>query len=354
MSSIHQANSEELTNWDQAIVRNPDGGNILQTKAYGDFKAGHKWPAHYAVADLKDGTRLQLVFLTRKVLGFGELWYLPKGPGVKDLAQLKELIELVRDYVKDKNVFMVKIEPDLLMSDAPQAKLEKLGLKKSKFNLQWNQATTLVDLSPSEEDIMAGFKQKTRYNIRLSERKGVVVSPVELSKDNMATMYGLLKATQGRAGFYMRSQDYLEDFWQAYGSAGMGQLFFATHEGDVLAGLYALYLGGKGLYKDGGSTRVKTNLMAPYLMQWEVMKWLKQRGVVEYDLHGMPPQDQLSNPDHPLAGLVQFKSGFNPELTEYVGVYNLPIDQSKYDKWTKYGERIATTYSFKVKKELFY
>lgn len=351
---MHQATINELNTWDNDIISNPDGGNILQTKAYGDFKSAHKWPAHYAIAELKDGTKVQVVFLTRKVAGLGELWYAPKGPGVKDLAQLEEFIAQVRAYVASKNVFMVKIEPDLLMTDAPKAKLEKLGLEKSKFNLQWNQATTLVDLSPSEDDIIASFKQKTRYNIRLAARKGVEVRAVDLTKDNMATMYRLLKATQGRNGFYMRSQKYLEDFWQAYTDAGMGQLFFAMHEGEVLAGLYALYLGRKGLYKDGGSKRAKTNLMAPYLMQWEVMKWLKERGVEEYDLHGMPPKDQLENPEHPLAGLVQFKSGFNPELTEYVGVYNLPIDQVKYDKWTKYGERLATTYSFKVKKELYY
>ncbi len=351
---MRTATEQELASWDEQIVHNPDDGNVLQTKAYGEFKAVHSWPAHYAVAELSDGSTLQIAFLTRKVPGLGELWYTPKGPGVKSLAQLKEFIDQVRTYVTDKNVFMVKVEPDLLIADAPKAKLENLGLVKSQFNLQWNQATTLVDLGPSEDEILAGFKQKTRYNIRLAARKGVEVAPVELSPKNMATMYGLLKATQERNGFYMRSQSYLEGFWQAYAKAGMGQLFFATHEGEVLSGLFALYLGKKGLYKDGGSTRAKANLMAPYVMQWEVMKWLKARGVVEYDLHGMPPKAELENPNHPLAGLVQFKSGFNPEVTEYVGVYNLPIDQRKYARWTKYGERIVSTYSFKVKKELYY
>ncbi len=351
---MQQATIDQLRAWDKDIINNPDGGNILQTRAYGDFKAAHSWPAHYAVATLKDGTQVKVAFLTRKVPVLGEIWYTPKGPGVKSLAQLKEFVVQLREYVKNKGVFMVKIEPDLLMADAPREKLEKLGLVKSRFNLQWNQSTTLVDLRSSEDDIIAGFKQKTRYNIRLSARKGVTVRPVELTKENMHTMYGLLKATQGRAGFYMRSQEYLEEFWQAYGEAGMGQLFLATHEGDVLAGLYVIYLGKKGLYKDGGSTRIKTNLMAPYVMQWEVMKWLKARGVEEYDLHGMPPASELANPNHPLASLVQFKSGFNSELTEYVGVYNLPIDQAKYDRWAKYGERLMTTYSFKVKKELFY
>ena len=351
---MRAATEQELASWDEQIVHNPDGGNVLQTKAYGEFKAAHSWPAHYAVVELSDGSTLQVAFLTRKVPGLGELWYTPKGPGVKDLDQLKEFIDQVRTYVADKNVFMVKVEPDLLIADAPKAKLEKLGLVKSQFNLQWNQATTLVDLSVSEDEILAGFKQKTRYNIRLAARKGVEVAPVELSPENMATMYGLLKATQERNGFHMRSQSYLEGFWQAYVGAGMGQLFFATHEGEVLSGLFALYLGKKGLYKDGGSTRSKANLMAPYAMQWEVMKWLKARGVVEYDLHGMPPKAELENPNHPLAGLVQFKSGFNTEVTEYVGVYNLPIDQRKYARWTKYGERIVSTYSFKVKKELYY
>lgn len=354
MAGMRQATEQELTTWDADIVKNPDGGNVLQTQAYGDFKAAYKWPAHYAICELTDGTRLEVVFLTRAVPLLGEIWYTPKGPGVSSVAQLKEFVKHTKEYVQGKNVFMVKVEPDLLIGDAPREKVGKIGLIKSKFNLQWNQSTTLVDLTPSEDDILASFKQKTRYNIRLSARKGVTVRPVELTKENMATMYGLLKATQERAGFYMRGQSYLEDFWQAYGNAGMGQLFFAEHEEEVLSGLFALYLGKKGLYKDGGSTRTKTNLMAPYLMQWEVMKWLKVRGVEEYDLHGMPPQSELENKAHPLASLVQFKSGFHPEVTEYVGVYNLPIDQAKYDKWTKYGERLMTTYSFKFKKELFY
>ena len=347
---MRRATTDELELWDDLVAANPDGGNVLQSRVYGEFKKEFGWRPEYMVHDLSD-LKVSVLYLVRTVPGFGELWYAPKGPGVISTAQLKA----VANDFNEPAAFMLKVEPDLADGEAARRELTSSGFVKAKYDLQWNRSTVVIDLKPSEDEIIAGFKQKTRYNIRLAERKGVTITPTQLSPGAIDQMYELMHATQVRAGFYMRSKDYLAKFWQMHNAAGRGQLFFASFEGQILAGIFALYEGKQGLYKDGGSTREHPELQAPYLLQWEVMRWLRARGCKEYDLHGVPPTNRIDDATHPLAGLAQFKRGFNPDhITEYVGVYDLPVQAVKYRLWHAAGEKVFAGYSFRVKHELYY
>jgi lipid II:glycine glycyltransferase (peptidoglycan interpeptide bridge formation enzyme) len=347
---MRQATPSEIQQWDQMVAQNPDRGNVLQTHVYGQFKSYFGWRPEYVVHQLGD-VAIAVLYLVRTVPLLGELWYAPKGPGVTSTAQLRALA----DDFNAPRAFMLKVEPDLWDDESNRSQMAKIGFIKAKYDLQWNRSTVVIDLKPSEEDIISGFKQKTRYNIRLAERKGVIITPTPLNSAAIDQMYDLMHATQLRAGFYMRSKDYLSKFWQMHESAGHGKLFFASFEGQILAGVFALYEGKQGLYKDGGSTREHTELQAPYLLQWEVMRWLRDQGCSEYDLHGVPPADRLEDPTHPLAGLAQFKRGFHPDhIASYVGVYDLPIVPSKYHIWHAAGEKLMAGYSFRVKKELYY
>ncbi|HEX3082031.1 MAG TPA: peptidoglycan bridge formation glycyltransferase FemA/FemB family protein [Candidatus Saccharimonadia bacterium] len=342
------ATREEMLHWDELIALNPDGGNPLQSAAYGQFKSIYGWRPEHVIHEL-DGVTIAVLYLVHNIPGLGELWLAPKGPGVASAGQLKALLA---DFSAPR-AFMLKIEPDLTAEFASE--LPKLGLQKAKYDLQWNRYTVTVDLRPSEEEILAGFKQKTRYNIRLAERKGVKIEAVPITQDNLDIMYELMRATQARAGFFMRSRQYLQLFWRIHGRDQCGQLFFATYEGQVLAGVFALAAGRQGLYKDGGSTREHPELQAPYLLQWEIMRWAKARGCTEYDLHGVPPAARIDDKTHPLAGLAQFKTGFHPDsVTEYVGVYDLPLKPSRYRFWNKAGEKIMAGFKYRIRRELFY
>jgi lipid II:glycine glycyltransferase (peptidoglycan interpeptide bridge formation enzyme) len=142
------------------------------------------------------------------------------------------------------------------------------------------------------------------------------------------------------------------DLWQRLAQAGRGQLFFARFEDQVLAGVFATYMGAKSWYKDGGSTREHSNVMAPYLLQWEVMRWLKGRGVTSYDLVGVTPPSQQGK-GHILDSLEHFKSGFSQNVVEWIGTYDLPLS-GKYKLWRSGGERLAVGYYAKVKHEFLY
>ncbi|MBI2798015.1 peptidoglycan bridge formation glycyltransferase FemA/FemB family protein [Candidatus Saccharibacteria bacterium] len=349
--SIRTATDAELANWDALLATNPLHDEPLQAKVYGEFKSRFGWQPKHLVYE--DGSRqIAMLFLVRNLPHFGEIWYCPKGPAISSPAQLKDIMSGLKDELK--NAFLVKFEPELMLDKTLLTDLTDLGLAKARFDLQWNKSTIVVDLSPSEDEILQSFKQKHRYNIRLSARKGVVVRPMELTEANMRTMYGLLLETQKRNGFHMRSWNYMSTFWKLYSRAGQGQMFFAYMGDEILSGVFATWLGTRALYKDGGSTRTHSNLMAPYLAQWEVMKWLKGHGVTKYDLHGMPPRNKLEDDSHPLAGLVRFKQGFNAEVTEYVGVYDWPLNASKYARWQKFGERLAVKREVWLRKNLFY
>ena len=346
---MRDAAHAEIAHWDDLVVANPDGGQILQSRAWGEFKRAHRWMPRYLISDAD--TPLAVLMLRHTVPGLGELGYIPKGPGVAGVDQLGVVIGELR--MSAGRAFAIKVEPEIEQSDSAVAALRGIGLQKSKHDVQISRATIIVNLRPDEDALLASFKPKTRYNIRLAQRHGVLVEPVPLDTGSIDTMYELMASTRDRAGFTLRSKGYFSGYWRLHAAAGQGQLFFASLDGTVLAGVFATYMGKKAWYKDGGSTKEHAAVMAPHLLQWEVMRWLKARDVDAYDLVAVPPADQLT-PEHPLFGLYRFKSGFSERITEYVGTWDLPIRQTRYAAWNRIAERAAHQWSYRVRHDLLY
>jgi lipid II:glycine glycyltransferase (peptidoglycan interpeptide bridge formation enzyme) len=346
---VRPASPQELGRWDELVIRNPDGGQILQTRAWGEFKRKHRWAPHYLLSD--GNPPVAVLVLRHAVPGLGALGYVPKGPGVSEVTQLPELLDGLRRSAASS--FAIKVEPEIEQSADAVAALSALGLKKSRHDVQISRATIIVDLRPEEDALLASFKPKCRYNIRLAERRGVTVSPVALDDESIDTMYALMASTRDRAGFTLRSKEYFSQYWHLHAAAGEGQLFFAALDGQVLAGVFATYLGRKAWYKDGGSTKEHSAVMAPHLLQWEVMRWLRARGVEAYDLVAVPPAAELTA-EHPLFGLYRFKSGFSDRITEYVGTWDLPIHRRRYAAWNAIAERAAHQWAYRVRHDLLY
>jgi lipid II:glycine glycyltransferase (peptidoglycan interpeptide bridge formation enzyme) len=346
---VRPATPQELRRWDELVIENPDGGQILQTRAWGEFKRKHRWAPRYLLSDTEPS--VAVLMLAHTVPGLGTLGYVPKGPGVSDVAQLPPLLDGLRATAG--SAFAIKLEPEIEESAEATAALHAMGLEKSRHDVQISRATIIVDLRPEAGPLLASFKPKCRYNIRLAERRGVTVSPVPLDDESIDTMYSLMASTRDRAGFTLRSKQYFSQYWRLHAAAGQGQLFFASLDGQVLAGVFATYLGRKGWYKDGGSTKEHAAVMAPHLLQWEVMRWLMARGVEAYDLVAVPPASEL-NPNHPLFGLYRFKSGFSEHITEYVGTWDLPIQRRRFTAWNAVAERAAHQWAYRVRHDLLY
>jgi lipid II:glycine glycyltransferase (peptidoglycan interpeptide bridge formation enzyme) len=346
---LRPATAAELDVWDDLVAANPDGGHYLQTRAWAEAKSRWGWHPHHRIHEESSGRRLAVLFFSRRVAGLGTLWYSPKGPGVVDAATLLEAVPWT-DPPGDAVV--VKVEPEVL-AGADLSGWREAGLVKAPGDIQSNRATIVVDLRPHEDAVLASFKPKTRYNIRLAARHGVTVVDRAVDAEHARVMYRLLEQTNARNDIAVRRAEYFEDCWGALSSRGQGRFFFAVHQGEVLAGAFIAHLGRRGWYKDGGSTRHSPQLMAPYLLQWEVMRWLRARGVEDYDLVAVPRPAEL-NPGHPFAGLHRFKSGFNTTVTEYVGVWDWPVRPRALHLWNRGGERLARQWSARVDHDFFY
>jgi lipid II:glycine glycyltransferase (peptidoglycan interpeptide bridge formation enzyme) len=356
---IRYATELEIADWDKLVANNPDGGHIYQSKEWSEIKEYNGWEPVYCIYEAT-AFLVAFVLLKKSASILGNIYYCSKGPGFfrnfrDDKDSRAHFMEFVNDlksfaHKHDNQAILVKLEPEL--DHDSKIDLQKSGLQKSGADLQFK-ATIFVDLAGSEDEIIGSFKQKTRYNIRLAERKGVKIEFRDMDEQGVELMYSLMQATQKRAGFFLRQKDYFGNYWRALAGAGMGQLVVATHEGDVLGGVFVTKFGKKAYYKDGGSFETKRNLMAPYLLQWEAIKWAKSKGATSYDLVAVPPKAELENEKHMQHGLYLFKRGFNEEVTEFVGCWDLPVNHSKFRIWSKQESNFLKLYA-KMKKNLFW
>ncbi len=377
---VRLARDDEIAKWDELLTTNPDGGEIFQSAAMAEIKTTQGWTPEFWVYETSFG-KLYATVLTRNLFASGRICYMMRGPGVVNFSQFAEVCEANRNW--EKLGFMVKMEPPILaakMNSAPTQTIipekqvtpetasrtafqqegsraaagDEFDLRKVR-DIQPNAHTILVDLSQPEDEILASFRQRARREIRAAIKDEIRVEKVELNQKNIDKMYDLYAETGQRAGFFLRPKSYHENFWRTFSAANEGDLYFAfaKNSDQPIAGAYICKLGQKAVYKDGGSARTTAKHFA-HLLQWEIMRDLKKQGVTEYDLHGVPPSDQLADKSHPLAGLAMFKLSFSPNVTDFVGAYDQILNAKKYKKWIKRGQRLHQAWAHRVRKTTLY
>ena len=178
--------------------------------------------------------------------------------------------------------------------------------------------TVLVDLNESMESIAAQMKPKWRYNARLALKKGVTIS--RAGPEKLDNFYTLLKETARRDGIAIHSIEYYRALFEESPPSCVS-LYLAEHEGDLLAGIVTLFRGREAVYLYGASSDKKRNLMAPYALQMKAMEDAKGAGCEVYDLFGIPPGE---DPNHPMAGLYRFKTGFGGRIVHRPGSWDYP------------------------------
>lgn len=250
--------------------------------------------------------------------GLGTLAYVPKGPVVDyhDPAAVTSMIGALRTLGVTERVISLKIEPEVLEPSPVSAELRRLGLvPASPVQMR---SSIWVNLSLDENEIMARQKQKTRYNIRLASKKGVTVR--EGHSNDLDAWYQMYLATARRDGFSVHDLAYYQTVLQTLQPRGMATLLLAEHENDLLAGIIVFAFGRTAQYMYGASSNDKRNLMAPYLVQWEGMRWARSRGAVVYDLWGIP--DRLEEGED-LWGVYRHKRGYGGEIVRYIGALDV-------------------------------
>ncbi len=332
---IRFATPDEVGAWNTHILANPDEGNVFQGDEFAEQKKLGNWTPRHIVAH-----KIAITVLEKPVLAIGKMWYIPKGPGIESTSALNDLLPSLTTFARKNGVFAVKIEPELEKSNESMRLIDEMGLLSVK-PIQPHNSTVLLDISPKLDDIMAGLNQKGRHALRRAERDGVTVEQVDTNDKNCRLFYKMLAETAKAHSFVVRPYDYQSSFWRRYTNAGLGQLFFAYHEGTLITCGFAMVFGKKSLYKDGASIREKTVYGASHLLQWHMIQWAKKQGSKTHDLGGAPPSDKVHDEKHHHYGIGRFKTSFNKQVTDYVGAYDLPIKPIHYKLWQIFAERLT-------------
>lgn len=325
METVRIENAQEF----DSFVRSHPKGHMMQTSAWGKVKKEWEW-AGFISRDADGKIKGVCAVLLRQIpMTPFKMMYAPRGP-VCDLADketVTELITAAREYGVKNKAYTLKIDTDTLASNEEYVNhLKSLGFTFMDHTKDFNtiQARYILRLDvegKTEEEVMASFHPKTRYNARLAARKGVTVEikGIEACEE----FHDLMLVTGERDNFATRDTSYFRRIMEAFGDDA--RIYMAYYEGKAIAGALDVHCGDKVWYVYGASSNEYRNVMPNYLVQWEMIKWAIEEKCRCYDFRGGYP-DETST----LHGIFKFKYGFTNDYMELMGEADLILNKLGY------------------------
>ncbi len=358
----------ESHSWNQLLARLPNP-HFLQSFQWGQVKAGLGWEPIYLVWDAQgkmtmgglpivDAAPKAAALLLKKRLpaaGFSarlSLLYCPKGPNFdwSDEPLRRQILADLERFARQQGAIFLKLDPDVVLGtgrpgapeetkdsggEAVRAEFLRRGWRFSADQIQFRN-TVILPVSSSDEEMLARMKQKTRYNIRLAVKKGVIVR-VGSEKD-WPLLYKMYTETAVRDGFVIREEEYYQRVWKKF-SALPGQSsenplaepLIAEVEGQPVAAVFLFAFAGRAYYVYGMSRDLHREKMPAYLLQWEALQWARARGCSLYDLWGAP--DVFDESDS-MWGVFRFKEGLGGTLVRTLGAWDFVPNPLWYALYT--------------------
>jgi lipid II:glycine glycyltransferase (peptidoglycan interpeptide bridge formation enzyme) len=343
-----------MKDWNEILASFP-GAHVLQTSEWGQVKSQFGWKSDQEVWRDSLGEAFACAqVLTRDIAIRGvklplRVLYVPRGPILRswqDAGARRDILASLKKLVKQEKAIFIKIDPEVEWgrgedeqekNPSTEAIVKDLigeGWIKSPEQVQFRN-TMVVNLIPEPEQLLADMKQKTRYNIRLASRRGVVVRQGSLS--DLELLYELYAETSIRDGFAIRSKEYYRTVWKTFIENGLADPLIAEVDGEPVAGIVVFRFADRAWYMYGMSKAAHREKMPNYLLQWEGMLRAREAGCTSYDLWGAP---EKFNEEDRLWGVYRFKQGLGAEVIRYIGAWDLPLNKSLYRFYTQLMPRI--------------
>lgn len=316
----------------QKAAYNKQVSHIMQSFEWGEFRKSLGLPLlRYGI--FKDNRLTRSFQLTLHEIPFTNQYvgYLPKGP-LPD----KELAKALQIIGKEQNCAFIKLEPDVALNHTPPFSVYPSFQPSpkplfTKFNF-------VLDLTKSEEELLAAMHQKTRYNIKIAQKHNV---RVEERVDDKAfnTYLKLYFETTGRQDYHGHNAQYHKKVWQTLKNAGMARILIGFYKKKPLTAWMLLNFKDTLYYPYGGSSSENRDVMSSNLVAWEAIKLGKRLKLKHFDMWGALGPNASSK--DPWFGFHRFKQGYGGELIEYLGTYDLVFNDPLYwaftsvDKFTK-------------------
>ncbi len=314
--------------WEQYLRYHPEA-HILQTAAWGKLKQKYGW---HVVPIQSGDTGAQVLF--RRLLPGINLAYIPRGPIGNEWFKLLPEIDQV---CRKRHCVFLKIEPDEWEDETNLPSPPPIGFIASGQSIQ-PPRTLALDIRGDERILLSQMKQKTRYNINLAQKKGVVVH----STNDLEIFHSLIELTAQRDRFGVHQQSYYRHAYQLFHPLGQCELLLAEYEHSPLAAIMVFAYGKRAWYFYGGSSDLHRERMPNYLLQWEAIRWARSHGCTEYDFWGVPDTDldtlesRFSERSDGLWGVYRFKRGFGGVLRRSQGPWDRiyqPLLYRMYQIW---------------------
>lgn len=333
--------------WDDLISTIPHA-HLLQSWQWGEFKIRNGWRPTRLAWETAAGPAAAQV-LARTALRAATVLYVPKGPLLAwaNPAARAQVLDALQALARRRRALLIKIDPDVSLASgipgddqpdplgaAVQADLTQRGWVYSPDQVQFRNTVTL-DLRGSEDDLLAAMKQKTRYNLRLAERKGVTVRPGTAA--DLDLLYRLYAETSLRDDFVIRNRDYYQEAWGRFMAAGLAQPLVAEVDGEPVGALVVYRFARTAWYMYGMSRAAHRDKMPNHLLQWAAIRWAKAHDCDTYDFWGAP--DDFVETD-PMWGVWKFKEGFGGQVVRHLGAWDYAPSPTLYRLYTRLLPRV--------------
>ncbi|OGI25030.1 MAG: hypothetical protein A3J76_02230 [Candidatus Moranbacteria bacterium RBG_13_45_13] len=325
----------------------PDGG-FLQSVYWRRFQEKYGRKTHtISISGESDEPVMFSNIIEQSLPIVGRYFYLPRGPifeksqipnpniQINPKSQIPIFFDKLIDLGKQNKVGWIRIEPnsekDLeIIRNCAEGSGNKLKIVKSAVDMQPREIL-ILDISKSEEEILAAMKQKTRYNIRISQKKGVKISNIQypISKKDIEEFLRLVKITAKRDKITSHPENYYRKMFETIPPEVL-KLYVAEYEGKVIAANLVLFFGKTATYMHGASDNIHREVMAPYLLQWRQILDAKKAGCERYDFGGVKIEDTSGRS---WTGVTRFKTGFAPNLEPiaFPGCWDIILNRGKYN-----------------------
>lgn len=312
--------------WDK-FVTSHDDANFLQSWAWGDFhQARNKTVVRRVVLD-NDGKIVAAYVGQVETAKRGTYMAIAGGP-IMDWSN-KKLREAVFNDIKEqaeknKCVF-VRIRPQIVENDKNRALFKQLGLRPAPMYLSVEYAG-ILDISKSEEEILAGASQGLRRKIRKAQKNDITVTTSTDPKD-IKTFYKIQLETAARQKFVEFSEDFLRKQFEAFAKYDEVKLYTAKLGDEILAQNFMIFYGNEASYHYGVSTDLGTKYSGAPLLHMQAMRDARERGIKRYNFWGITAEDDTK---HRFYGVSQFKRSFGVEELIYLHAHDLVIKPAQY------------------------
>ncbi len=328
---------KEKESWNKFVATQPMSV-FLQSWQWGELqkKEGKKiW--RFALQQNHDQRGAALV-VNQELIPTKNYLYCPGGPLLNyhwPLSTYEPLWQEIKKIAFQEKVVFLRIDPRI-ETEKEIKQLRNFGFIKAGKEIQ-PRHTLILDIKDPHDVILKKMKQKTRYNIRLAEKKNVKVRQSTDAKD-IEIFWKLAMETERRGEFKYHLREHYLNLLDVLGKEKMASLFIAEYDKRPLAAIMVIFFKRTAVYVHGASSNYRRNLMAPHLLQWRAIEEAKKRECLFYDFYGIAPLKKGSeqeNQNHPWLGITRFKLGFGGEIKSFAGAYDLVFDEGWYRtlKW---------------------